>query len=147
LDTHENIAESIETPEITKQTPIVPSSSTEQQGDKTLPLHIVPWLFKWFRVNTFAPHFLSGIWSQPIFGYLVAGVGQLLIVIGLLALFHTYHSFRFLEGPLILFILLVALGWGAGPSIVALFVGAVLLIFLVFPPTFSVSLDESSDVI
>ncbi len=147
MDTHENIAESIETPEITKQTPIVPSSSTEQQGDKTLPLHIVPWLFKWFRVNTFAPHFLSGTWSQPIFGYLVAGVGQLLIVIGLLALFHTYHSFRFLEGPLILFILLVALGWGAGPSIVALFVGAVLLIFLVFPPTFSVSLDESSDVI
>jgi PAS domain S-box-containing protein len=147
LDTHENIPESIGPSEITKQSPEVSSSSTKHQDNKALPFRVVQWLLNWFRVNTFAPHFLSGTWSQPIFGYLVACFGQLAIVIGLLALFHTYPSFRFLEGPVILFILLVALGWGAGPSIVALLVGIVLLIFFVFPPTFSLSFGQSSDLI
>ena len=122
-------------------------SSIKQQSSKALPFRIVTWLFKWFQVNTFSPGFLSGIWSRPIFGYFVACIGQLIIVVGLLALFHIYPSFRFLEGPLILFILLVALGWGAGPSIVALLVGAVLLIFFVFPPAYSLNIGRSSDVI
>ena len=91
--------------------------------------------------------FLSGTWSQPIFGYFVACLGQLIIVVGLLALFHTYPSFRFVEGPLILFILLVALGWGAGPSIVALLVGAILLMFFVFPPTLSFNIGQPSELI
>src|SRR5947208_6568971 len=145
MDTHENVPGSTETSEITKQSTNVPSSSVKQQGDKALPFHIVPWFYKWFQVNTFAPGFLSGTWSQPIFGYFVAFIGQLVIVIGLLALFHTYPSFRFLEGPLILVILLVALGWGAGPSVVALLVGAVLLIFFVFPPTFTFSIGGWAD--
>jgi PAS domain S-box-containing protein len=147
LDTHEDIPESAGTSEITKQNLKISSSSAKKHIDKTLPFHMLTWLFKWFQANTFAPGFLSGTWSQPIFGYLVACVGQVVIVIGLLALFHTYPSFRFLEVPLILFILLVALGWGAGPGIVALLVGAVILIFFVFPPTFSFSFGQSSDVI
>ena len=122
-------------------------SSEKQKDSKTLPIHIITYLYKWFQVNTFAPSFLSGALSQPIFGYFIAIIGQLVIVIGVLALFHTYPSFRFLEGPLILVILLVALGWGAGPSVIALLVGAVLLIFFVFPPTFSLSFGQSSDVI
>jgi PAS domain S-box-containing protein len=147
LDTHEDIPESAGTSEITKQNLKMSSSSAKQLNDKALPFHMLTWLFKWFQANTFAPGFLSGTWSQPIFGYLVACVGQFVIVIGLLALFHTYPSFRFLEVPLILFILLVALGWGAGPGIVALLIGAVLLIFFVFPRTFSLSFGQSSDVI
>ncbi len=147
MDTNENIPGSLETAEITKQSAKIPSSSVKQQGGKFLLLRIVSWLYKWFQVNTFAPAFLSGTWSQPIIGYFVAFVGQLLVVIGLLALFYTYPSFHFSEGPLILVILLVALGWGAGPSVVALLVGTVLLIFFVFPPTFSLSFGQSSDVI
>jgi len=147
MDTHENIPGSTETSEITKQNTKDTSSSVKQQGSKSLSPRIVTWLYQWFQVNTFSPGFLSGTWSQPIFGYLAAFVGQLVIVIGLLALIHTYPSFGFPEGPLILVILLVALGWGAGPSIVALLIGAVLLIFLVFPPIFSLSFDQSADVI
>src|SRR6266516_8029641 len=97
MDTHENIPGSTETSEITKQSAKVLSSSVKQHGGKFLPLRIVMWLYKWFQVNTFAPSFLSGIWSQPIFGYFVAFLCQMVIVIGLLALFHTYPSFRFLE--------------------------------------------------
>ena len=147
MDTHEDIPESAGTSEITEQNLKISSSSTKQHNNKALPFHMITWLFKWFQANTFAPGFLSGTWSQPIFGYVVACAGQLVMVIGLLALFHSYPLFRFLEGPLILFILLVALGWGAGPGIVALLVGAVLLIFFVFPPTFSFSFGQSSDVI
>ncbi len=147
MDSHENIPESTGTSKFIKPSTKESLSSTKQQRSKALPMQVVSWLLKWFQANTFAPSFLSGIWSRPIFGYFVACIGQLIIVLGLLALFHTYPSFRFLEGPLILFILLVALGWGAGPSIVALLVGAVLLIFFVFPPAYSLSIDRSSDVI
>lgn len=140
MDTQDSIPESTEIPEIAKQNTIESSSSAKQENGKALPLRIIMWIFNWFQVNTFVPGFLSGSWSHPIFGYLVACFGQLLLVIGLLALFHTYPSFRFLEGPLILFILLVALGWGAGPSIVALLVGFVLLIFFVFLPPFRLAL-------
>jgi len=89
----------------------------------------------------------SGTWSQPIFGYFVAFIGQLVLVIGLLTLFRTYPSFHFLEGTLILVILLVALGWGAGPSVIALLVGVVLLIFFVFPPSFTFRFGQSAEVI
>ena len=147
MDSHENIPKSTGTSKFIKPSTKESLSSTKQQRSKALPMQVVSWLLKWFQANTFAPSFLSGIWSRPIFGYFVACIGQLIIVLGLLALFHTYPSFRFLEGPLILFILLVALGWGAGPSIVALLVGAVLLIFFVFPPAYSLSIDRSSDVI
>jgi signal transduction histidine kinase len=77
LDTHEDIPESAGTSEITEQNLKISSSSTKQHNNKALPFHMITWLFKWFQANTFAPGFLSGIWSQPIFGYVVACVGQL----------------------------------------------------------------------
>jgi PAS domain S-box-containing protein len=141
------IPEPIGTSEYTKQDVSESYSKAKQRSSKALPFRMVTWLFKWFQVNTFAPGFLSGTWSQPIFGYFVACIGQLVIILGLLALFHSYPSSRFLEGPFILFILLVALGWGAGPSIVALLVGAVLLVFFVFPPVLSFSIGQSSEVL
>jgi PAS domain S-box-containing protein len=148
VDTREKLSEltGIEASEIAQQSKNDPSS-TNIQDSKTSPFNFVTWLYKWFQSNSFAPGFLSGIWSKPILGYLVAFVGQLLIIMGLLALFHTYPSFRFLEGPMILFILLVALGWGAGPSVVALIVGAIMLVFFVFPPAFSFGVNGSSEVI
>ena len=103
--------------------------------------------YRWFQHNTFAPYFLSGAWANPVLGYLVAIVFQLLVSIAILGLVHVYPSFRFPAVPLILVILLVALGWGAGPSIVALLIGAALLIFFVLPPIFSLSIDQSEDVI
>jgi len=148
MDTHEKLPEltEVEANEIAQQS-INASPLANEQASKSPPFHFVIWLYKWFQANSFAPGFLSGIWSQPILGYLVAFVGQLVIVMGLLVLFHTYPSFRFLEGPMILFILLVALGWGAGPAVVALLVGAVMLIFFVFPPAFLFATSESSEII
>jgi hypothetical protein len=97
VDSHENIPESIGTSEIIKQSAKEPLSSAKQKSNKILLFHVVIRLSKWFQVNTFAPGFLSGTWSQPIFGYIVACIGQVVIIRGLLALFHTYSSFRFLE--------------------------------------------------
>ena len=97
--------------------------------------------------NTFAPGFLTGPWASPALGYLVALVFQLVISIAILALIHFYPSFRFPSVPLILVILLVALGWGAGPSIVALLIGAVLLLFFVLPPIISLSIAHARRVV
>lgn len=101
--------------------------------------------YHWFQHNTFAPNFLSGAWANPLIGYLVAIVSQLLVSLVILGLVHVYPFFRFPAVPLILIILLVALGWGAGPSIVALLIGAVLLIFFVLPPIYSLTIDLSED--
>ena len=96
--------------------------------------------------NTFAPGFLSGIWSHSIIGYCAALVFQLITVIGLLALIHIYPAFRFPEGPLILVILLVSLGWGTGPGIVAMLVGAGLLLYFALPPLNSLRVTQPEDV-
>ncbi|HLJ33005.1 MAG TPA: DUF4118 domain-containing protein, partial [Ktedonobacteraceae bacterium] len=96
--------------------------------------------------NTFAPGFLTGIWSHAIVGYCAALVFQLIVVIALFALIHIYPSFHFPEGPLILVILLVSLGWGTGPGIVAMLVGAALLLYFALPPLYSLRVTQPEDV-
>lgn len=93
------------------------------------------------------PRFLPNIWSHPILGYLAAILLQLLVILGILALTQVYPAFRFPEGPLILVILLTALQWGAGPSVVATVVGAALLIYFILPPIFSPLVAQQEDII
>ncbi|GAC1349305.1 MAG: hypothetical protein NVSMB27_21180 [Ktedonobacteraceae bacterium] len=146
MDTPENIPASPRISEITTQGPTDSSStSTKKQADRPLPLRIVIWFYHWFQENTFAPGFLTGVWSHPIFGYLAALLFQLVMVIALLALIYIYPSFRFPEGPLVLVILIVTLGWGAGPGIFAMLIGTGLLLYFVIPPF--VSLSRSGDII
>ncbi|HEU5229765.1 MAG TPA: ATP-binding protein, partial [Ktedonobacteraceae bacterium] len=102
---------------------------------------------RWLRANTFAPTFFTGTWSHPIFGYLIAVLAQMGIGAVLLTLIRIYPSFRFIEGLLILVSLLMALGWGAGPSIVATLTGAALLILFILPPAFLLALTQREDII
>ena len=101
----------------------------------------------WFITNTFTPRYFTGSWSHPIFGYLVGVLLQLIVISGILALVRVYPAFRFPEGPLILVILLIALEWGAGPSIIATLVGAALLVYFIFPPFLSVIIAQQEDII
>jgi PAS domain S-box-containing protein len=146
METQKHIPVSQKVPELTTQTTTNTSSNNAHRG-KPLPLHIATRPYHWFQENTFAPGFLSGVWANPALGYLVALVFQLVISIAILMLMHFYPSFRFPSVPLILVILLVALGWGAGPSIVALLIGSAFLLFFVLPPIFSLSIAQSEDVI
>ncbi|HLZ64272.1 MAG TPA: hypothetical protein VKR06_45665, partial [Ktedonosporobacter sp.] len=114
MDAPEQGSASQKAPRLTTSTTTTGSATKNKSGETFLARP-----YRWFQHNTFAPHFLSGAWVNPALGYLVAIVFQLLVSLAILGLVHVYPFFRFPAVPLILVILLVALGWGAGPSIVA----------------------------
>jgi PAS domain S-box-containing protein len=147
MEAPKHIPVSQKVPELTTQSATNTSSSKKAQGGRPLPLRIAARPYHWFQDNTFAPNFLTGAAAHPALGYLVALVLQLIMSIAILALIHFYPSFRFPSVPLILIILLVALGWGAGPSIVALVIGAGMLLLFVIPPIFSLSIAQTEDII
>src|SRR3989440_10835553 len=99
----------------------------------------------WLVAHTFAPPFLTGRWSHPAVGYLLAVVLQVITVTSLLALIRLFPSFQFQEALLILVVLVVALTWGVGPGLLATLAGAVLLIFLFLPPAFSFMIARIED--
>ena len=147
MEAPEHIPMSQKAPELTTQAPTNSSASKRVHRGRPLALHMATRPYHWFQDNTFAPDFLTGAVAHPALGYVVAFLLQLVMCIAVLVLVHFYPGFRFQALPLILVILLVALGWGAGPSIVALLIGAVLLILFVLPPIFSLSIAQSEDVI
>src|SRR5579872_1561440 len=102
---------------------------------------------RWFLAHTFAPPFLSGRWSHPGVGYLVAVLLQVLVVMVMIVLAHTFPSFRFDGSLFILMVMFIALNWGAGPSVIATLAGAILLMMLLLPLYFSLDLARIQDVI
>ncbi len=124
-----------------------PTEKTTTQNSTTKKAHITERLYQWFLDNTFGPNFLTGTVAHPALGYLIAILFQVVMSTALLVLMHFYPLFPFPSIPLVLVILLVALGWGAGPSIAALLTGAIYLLFFVLPPTFSFSITNSADII
>src|SRR5438552_545816 len=101
----------------------------------------------WLVAHTFAPPFLTGRWSHPAVGYLLAVVLQVITVTSLVELIRLFPSFQFQEALLILVVLVVALTWGAGPGLLATLVGAVLLTFLLLPPVYSLTIARIEDVL
>ncbi len=150
MDTPENIPMQTEVSQAPDQNNTGPAAAM-RRPHRAVPLRrVTPWYqaaHRWLLANTFAPGFLPGPWSRPIFGYLAATLLQLVVVIGTFGLILVSPAFRFPAGPLILVVLLVALGWGTGPSIVATLVGAVLLIFFLVPPAFSLVIPQEEDAI
>ena len=101
----------------------------------------------WLVAHTFAPPFLTGRWSHPAVGYLLAVVLQVVTVTSLVELIRLFPSFQFQEALVILVVLVVALTWGAGPGLLATLVGAVLLTFLLLPPVYSLKIVRIEDVL
>ncbi len=94
---------------------------------------------------TFAPPWLTGRWAHPTVGYLVAVLLQVSAVTGLTALTRLFPSFQFQEALVILVVLLVALTWGVGPSLLATLVGGALVALLLLPPAFSLVIARIED--
>jgi signal transduction histidine kinase len=102
-------------------------------------------ILHWFQSNTFSPDFLTSPWSHPVFGYLFAVLGQVVAVVLIALLIQAFPDFRFPETLVLLVVLLAALGWGVGPSVVATLVGGILLILLILPPYFSLAVTRVED--
>src|SRR5581483_3709352 len=147
MDAPKNIPASSKVSDFMTQTTADGSSPTKTRGNRPLLLRIVARPYQWFQENTFAPDFLKGAMAHPALGYLVAFVFQAILSLGILVLIHFYPSFRFPSVPLILAILLVALGWGAGPGIVAILAGMVTLIIFILPPVSSLAAGPTEDIV
>ncbi|GAC1473765.1 MAG: hypothetical protein PVSMB5_25490 [Ktedonobacteraceae bacterium] len=98
----------------------------------------------WLKRNTFAPRFLPGSLQHPLAGYLVAILLQILAITIMTLLLAAFPAFRFPAALMLLVVLLVALGWGAVPSIAATLVGGLFLMFFL-PPYSSLAVLRVED--
>jgi signal transduction histidine kinase len=82
---------------------------------------------RWLRAATFSPPWLPARWRHPLTGYVVAVLVEGLASLLTLLLVLAYHGFPFSSVFALLGVALVALTFGAGPSLLATGIGAVLL--------------------
>ena len=101
----------------------------------------------WMRAQAFAPSWLPVRLRSPMVGYLAAVLIQGIAVALTLLLAYTLPGFGHRSILVVLAVVLVALTWGAGPSLVATLVGAVLLDFFAFPPFFTWSFATVTDIV
>jgi len=102
---------------------------------------------RWLTTHTFAPSWLPGRWAHPAVGYLAAVLLQVIAVMCVVVLVRLFLSFQFQAALVILGVLVVALNWGLGPSLLATLVGGALLVFLLLPPLFSPVITRIEDVL
>jgi PAS domain S-box-containing protein len=148
---HEDRQEEEEAPEVTAQgsAPLAAAFARGRGERSARPRVVRSWevVHHWVLANTFAPSRLTGRWSHPAFGYLVAVLLQAVAVAGTALLVQLVPSFHFIAAPLLLVVLLVALGWGAGPSLGATLVGLLLLLALAMSPSFELAIAHRADVL
>jgi signal transduction histidine kinase len=99
----------------------------------------------WLQAASYYPAWLPPRWRRPLVGYLAAVALQ-----GLLELFTAWQlaaipTFQFPGTLSLLGVVLVALAFGAGPSLVAALLGGALLVFDVLPPPWGAPLLRLSD--
>lgn len=102
---------------------------------------------RWLGANTFVPGWLPERWRSPLPGYLIAVLLQILAVGVMILLARAFPQFGFVEAPVTLVVMAMALTWGAGPSVAATLLGALLLAFLIFLPHISSAINEPEDTI
>jgi len=103
-------------------------------------------LHHWVRANTFAPSWLPARLRHPALGYVAAVILEVIAVVLTLLLtdLPTFNAPGLLA---ILVVVLVALNWGGGPSLLATLVGGTLLDFVIFPSRFGWSFATATDVV
>ncbi|HEY7358718.1 MAG TPA: DUF4118 domain-containing protein, partial [Ktedonobacterales bacterium] len=105
-----------------------------------------PGLLCWFRANTFAPRWLPQPLRHPLIGYLVAAFLEFAAAGLILLIFQQFPEFAFRGILTDVVVVLVALWWGAGPSLFATFVGTFLIYYALLPPYGAWALAEPADV-
>jgi signal transduction histidine kinase len=102
-------------------------------------------LIRWIQVNTFAPKWLPEQLRHPVVGYLAAAliegaaVSLILVMLFLVPDFDYYAIFTLMG------VVLVAIGWGTGPGLMATLVSTLLLEYVTATPRFSWTVDNLAD--
>ncbi len=97
----------------------------------------------WVGANTLTPPWLPARWRHPLVGYLAAVLLQVVAVAGVAVLALVSHG---IASPTLLSLLavaLVALTWGAGPSLLATLAGTALLGALLRSPALHIAESEA----
>src|SRR5260370_19082848 len=101
-------------------------------------------LHHWVRANTFAPSWLPARLRHPALGYVAAVILEVIAVV-LTLLLTDLPTFNVPGLLVVLVVVLVALNWGGGPSLLATLVGGALLDFVIFPSRFGWSFATATD--
>ncbi len=104
-------------------------------------------LRQWMRANTFAPSWLPTRLRHPALGYVAAVILEVIAIALTLLLIAVLPAFSLPGLLVVLVVVLVALNWGGGPSLLATLVGGALLDFVVFPYRFGWSVANVADVV
>jgi signal transduction histidine kinase len=100
---------------------------------------------RWIQENTFFPSWLPDPLRYPLIGYLVAGLIEGIAAILILLLLFLFPPFVFHGILTLVGVLIVALGWGAGPGLFASLLATFVVYFVVLPPHFSWSLTTPAN--
>ncbi len=104
-------------------------------------------LGNWLKAHTSPARWLPPRWHHPAISYFTA-VALVLLASGLTSLLEAAFPPLVLQGSLLeLVTVLVALVWGLGPSLLATFVGTLLLALVILPPEFSWQVDKRADAV
>src|SRR5947209_10595436 len=98
----------------------IETTSSEYQHKRTLKENLSAIL----KRNSFTPNFLPSYLRHRAIGYLLA----LLLPFLIYGTLQFVPGLRYVESSLILVIILISLGWGLLPGLVALFTGIALLV-------------------
>ncbi len=112
---------------------------------KTWPL--LQAIVQWFRLNTRVPDRMPTPLRHPLAGYLLVvplTAVALLLDVALLALFP---SFAFIDIPITLLVLVVALLWGAGPALLATIFGTLVIYYVLYPPPLALRWKDLVDMV
>lgn len=101
----------------------------------------------WFRAHSYAPGWLPSRWQHVLAGYILAGTLQILAALVSLVLPRLVPNFAFLGLLELLVVAVVAVSWGAGPSILATLLGAALLEWVVLPLSFGAEFRYPGDLL
>jgi len=134
---NKQVAPSPASPDVTPQT--APSAPVGSR----LPTRPAAW--QWVQRNTFAPSWLPVRWRHPVAGYVFAVLVQALAILLTVLLLTAFPRLAFSSALVLLAVVLVALNWGAGPSLVAAVIGVMLFNFAVLPPRLVWSLASFLD--
>jgi PAS domain S-box-containing protein len=102
--------------------------------------------FRWLQVNSFTPTWLPKSLRNPMLGYFVAILLQIIAVLITMSLVQLYPLFAVTGLLGALAVALIALNWGAGPSLLATLAGVVLLNFVIMPPHFAWTFSVGSTI-
>ena len=101
----------------------------------------------WVSENAFTPEWMPPAWRRWWVGYGVALVMQTLATAFIYGLVLAFPSWRYPGSTLLLVTVVVALAFGAGPSLFAALLGTLLVYYVVMPPHFSLVPGGPSDVL